>query len=765
MRRRALQQMRAEDGSGGDTAGSLGSTKLPICELNLAYRIVDLTAANFTAVVTLTNNRELELSHWQVVWRFADFQHTVLEAASGAIALSLGSPAGAPVRLVDTFTSDGVPGGGGAYSFLAEGAFTRTSLPPAANHSLDISAPNINGIQCAAAGGGASMAYADCAAPGLLAALAGSAGAAPALASSEPQLLLWEGDPYAEEFEEGLSIGGGSNGQCWSHFCCGVVLVEPWAPPLPPPSPPPPPPAEAPPPALPLPPPDTPPSLGTPSPAVQPPVQRPGNGSSNGDAVGWGGGSSGGESGGALVPPAAGGAGAGAALLLVGLGLLLHRQRRRRRRLEAARRAAGGPAGPAGPDASDSDSLSPLPEHKQLAASALPFSPRTLSSVLSPVSLAASSGSSAALATLAWTASPATGGALAAAGVTLSNHGVPAAAAAAVDPAAGGGGGGAGGSGAASVSGGVSGGGGGGGTPRSEGGVDLARDVVLHERLGSGAFGVVYRGEWRGQPVAVKVLQTTCGAASRELASFRTEARVLADLRHPNIACLLAACTVPPNICIIEELCDGGSLHQRLHGRPGARRRAPLPYRELLAVAADVAAALCYLHPRIVHRDLKPQNVLLDSEGRAKVCDFGISKYKDKTFVSTANGQAGTPAYMAPEMFDSKPITEKVDVYSFAVLLWEMNSGRVPWRQLAGPMQIIFQVGVMRQRLPLPDHCPPFLRALIEECWAEEPTARPAFPHILHRLRAEQAQLAGNDPAAAGAAAAGAAEAAPPKLA
>ena len=59
MRRRALQQMRAEDGSGGDTAGSLGSTKLPICELNLAYRIVDLTAANFTAVVTLTNNREV----------------------------------------------------------------------------------------------------------------------------------------------------------------------------------------------------------------------------------------------------------------------------------------------------------------------------------------------------------------------------------------------------------------------------------------------------------------------------------------------------------------------------------------------------------------------------------------------------------------------------------------------------------------------------------------------------------------------------------
>ena len=64
---------------------------------------------------------------------------------------------------------------------------------------------------------------------------------------------------------------------------------------------------------------------------------------------------------------------------------------------------------------------------------------------------------------------------------------------------------------------------------------------------------------------------------------------------------------MPPNICIIEELAEGGSLHQRLHGPPGARRRRPLPYGQLLRVAADVAEAMCYLHPRIVHRDLKTQ--------------------------------------------------------------------------------------------------------------------------------------------------------------
>lgn len=64
---------------------------------------------------------------------------------------------------------------------------------------------------------------------------------------------------------------------------------------------------------------------------------------------------------------------------------------------------------------------------------------------------------------------------------------------------------------------------------------------------------------------------------------------------------------MPPNICIVEELAEGGSLHARLHGTPGARRRQPLPYGELLRVAADVAEAMCYLHPRIVHRDLKAQ--------------------------------------------------------------------------------------------------------------------------------------------------------------
>lgn len=107
MRRRALLQQLAGGGGGGAAV-----PQLPVCELQLSYRVVDLTAANFSSVATITNNRELDLLHWQVVWRFADFRHVVLSRADGAIQLSPGSPSGAPVRLVDTFQNDGIPGGG-----------------------------------------------------------------------------------------------------------------------------------------------------------------------------------------------------------------------------------------------------------------------------------------------------------------------------------------------------------------------------------------------------------------------------------------------------------------------------------------------------------------------------------------------------------------------------------------------------------------------------------------------------------------------------
>lgn len=93
---------------------------------------------------------------------------------------------------------------------------------------------------------------------------------------------------------------------------------------------------------------------------------------------------------------------------------------------------------------------------------------------------------------------------------------------------------------------------------------------------------------------------------------------------------------------------------------------------------------------------------------------------------------------MAPELFDGGQVTEKVDVFSFGVLCWEMLTGQVPWGEVPSPMQIIYYVGVLAQRPPVPSACPEFLKNLIEMCWAESPAARPGFKEILARLKQMQ---------------------------
>ncbi|EFJ39615.1 hypothetical protein VOLCADRAFT_100754 [Volvox carteri f. nagariensis] len=303
------------------------------------------------------------------------------------------------------------------------------------------------------------------------------------------------------------------------------------------------------------------------------------------------------------------------------------------------------------------------------------------------------------------------------------------------------------------------GGGGGGSLPcigGQRGGTDLdisPKELRIHTDglLGAGAFGSVYRGSYRGQPVAIKVLHHLHFAAAagrggpgagggaaaggvleqKDVASFRQEIAILRMLAHPNIVRVLGGCAHAGHPFLVMELMPR-CLHNVIHGAAG------LALPDALRIATDVARGLAHLHPAIVHRDLKPANILLDAEGTAKISDFGLARYHLKPYISTQQPDAGSVAYMAPEGFDPAigRLSAKCDVYSFGVLLWELITQEHPWAGESN-VSIIYRVAVHRMRLPVPTDprvCPPRLAALLHACMSYVPSDRPDMRHVLGEL-------------------------------
>lgn len=214
---------------------------------------------------------------------------------------------------------------------------------------------------------------------------------------------------------------------------------------------------------------------------------------------------------------------------------------------------------------------------------------------------------------------------------------------------------------------------------------------------------------------------------------FMREVAIMKHLRHPNIVLLMGAVTQPPNLSIVTEYLSRGSLYRLLH-RPGAKE--VLDERRRLSMAYDVAKGMNYLHkrnPPIVHRDLKSPNLLVDKKYTVKVCDFGLSRLKANTFLSSKSA-AGTPEWMAPEVLRDEPSNEKSDIYSFGVIMWEIATLQQPWGNL-NPAQVVAAVGFKHKRLEIPRNLNPQIAAIIEACWANEPWKRPSFASIMDSLR------------------------------
>jgi len=242
------------------------------------------------------------------------------------------------------------------------------------------------------------------------------------------------------------------------------------------------------------------------------------------------------------------------------------------------------------------------------------------------------------------------------------------------------------------------------------------------------------------QDVAVKVL-TDQDVGEAQLKEFLREIAIMKRVRHPNVVLFMGAVTKCPHLSIVTEYLPRGSLFRLINK---AANGEMLDLKRRLRMALDVAKGINYLHclnPPIVHWDLKTPNMLVDKNWSVKVGDFGLSRFKANTFISSKS-VAGTPEWMAPEFLRGEPSNEKCDVYSFGVILWELLTMQQPWSGL-GPAQVVGAVAFQNRRLPIPKDTSPELAALVESCWDDDPRQRPSFSSIVDTLKKSLKALLG----------------------
>ncbi|XP_046969256.1 mitogen-activated protein kinase kinase kinase 7 isoform X2 [Vanessa cardui] len=245
--------------------------------------------------------------------------------------------------------------------------------------------------------------------------------------------------------------------------------------------------------------------------------------------------------------------------------------------------------------------------------------------------------------------------------------------------------------------------------------------------VGKGAFGVVWKGLWRNKFVAVKHINSEV-----ERREFAIEVRQLSRVSHPNIVRLYGACTQGAQVCLVMEYAEGGSLYNVLHNRPKPKYSAA----HAMSWARQCAEGVAYLHamkPKpLIHRDLKPPNLLLVAGGqKLKICDFGTAA--DKATYMTNN--KGSAAWMAPEVFEGSSYTEKCDVFSWGIILWEVLSRRKPFEEGGSAFQIMWAVHT-GQRPVLIEGCPEPIEQLMTQCWHKIPAERPSMVKVVEIMAA-----------------------------
>ncbi|XP_046803485.1 mitogen-activated protein kinase kinase kinase 7-like isoform X2 [Lucilia cuprina] len=250
-------------------------------------------------------------------------------------------------------------------------------------------------------------------------------------------------------------------------------------------------------------------------------------------------------------------------------------------------------------------------------------------------------------------------------------------------------------------------------------------EISFREKVGRGTFGVVYKAVWRNFYVAVKEFDHK----SEEKPIVR-EIKQLSRVKHPNIIALFGISANQNSNYIIMEYAEGGSLHQFLHGNVK-------PYYSMahaMSWARQCAEAVAYMHamkPKpLVHRDLKPLNLLLADRGRyLKICDFGT--VTDLVTIMTNN--SGSAAWMAPEVFEGSKYTEKCDVFSWGIVLWEIIAREKPFKDFDNAFCILWKIHKGERPPPISD-LPEPIKQLMNSCWAKTPELRPSMQCVVDKM-------------------------------